>query len=271
MNYYPFHIGDFAAHTAHLSWEEDIAYRRMLDWYYLNEKALPLDVVKVARLVRMPKSLKAIQVVLDEFFVNSEDGWHNKRADEELTLMLAKQEHQATKDEHEAERMRRYRERRAVMFAALRAVHVVPAWDAPMKELQRLFDTHCNAPETRTGPLPETDSQRLSIPTPTPIPNKDIGSGSAELPTKTVTARMLASEGVEKQTADDWLTLRKAKRLPLTQTAWADTKAEGEKVGLCPAETVAHAVKSNWAGFKASWYTRDAASGAAAAPLGAFV
>lgn len=172
MNYYPFHIGDFAAHTSHLSWEEDIAYRRMLDWYYLNEKALPFDVAKVARLIRMPKSLPAIQVVLDEFFVKSEDGWHNKRADAELTAMLAKQEQQATKDEHEAERMRRYRERRAMMFAALRAVHVVPAWDVPMKELQRLYDTHCNAPETdlQREQVVSGNGPATAIPTPTPTP-----------------------------------------------------------------------------------------------------
>lgn len=172
MNYYPFHIGDFAAHTSHLSWEEDIAYRRMLDWYYLNEKALPLDAAKVARLIRMPKSLPAIQVVLDEFFVKSGDGWHNKRADQELTAMLAKQEQQATKDEHEADRMRRYRERRAAMFAALRAVQVVPAWDIPMKELQRLYDMHCNAPETdlQREQVVSGNAPATAIPTPTPTP-----------------------------------------------------------------------------------------------------
>jgi uncharacterized protein YdaU (DUF1376 family) len=172
LNYYPFHIGDFAAHTSHLSCEEDIAYRRMLDWYYLNERALPLDVPKVARLIRMPKSQPAIQVVLDEFFVRSDDGWHNKRADEELTSMLAKQEQQAAKDQHEAERMRRYRERRASMFTALRAVHVVPAWDVPMKELQRLFDTHCNTPETdlQREQVISQNGPATAIPTPTPTP-----------------------------------------------------------------------------------------------------
>ena len=180
MNYYPFHIGDFAAHTAHLTWEEDIAYRRMLDWYYLNERALPLDAQKVARLIRMPKSLQTIEAVLVEFFFKSDDGWHNKRADEELTSMLAKQDQQAIKDEHEAERMRRHRGRRAEMFAALRAVHIVPAWDVPMKELQRLHDEYCNAPATE----PETHLQREQVvscnatataiptPTPTPTPNK---------------------------------------------------------------------------------------------------
>lgn len=88
--------------------------------------------------------------------------------------------------------------------------------------------------------------------------NTDAGSADAELSTKTVTARMLIAEGVEKQKALDWLTLRKAKRLPLTQTAWDDTKAEGAKVGLDPAGTVAYAVKNNWAGFKATWHAREA-------------
>jgi len=186
VNYYPFHIGDFAAHTAHLSWEEDIAYRRMLDWYYLNEKALPLDVVKVARLIRMPKSLPAIQVVLDEFFVQSDDGWHNKRADEELTAMLAKQEQQAVKDEHESERMRRYREKRATMFASLRAVGVVPAWDVAMKELQRLFDAHCNAPETdlQREQGVSGDAPATAIPTPTPTPTPTIEEANASVASK---------------------------------------------------------------------------------------
>jgi len=40
MNYYPFHVGDYAAHTAHLEPMEDLAYRRMLDVYYLREEPL---------------------------------------------------------------------------------------------------------------------------------------------------------------------------------------------------------------------------------------
>lgn len=66
----------------------------------------------------------------------------------------------------------------------------------------------------------------------------------------------LIAEGVEKQVAADWLALRKAKRLPLTPTAWDDTKSEGLKAGLSPPQTVAKAVASNWAGFKASWLQR---------------
>ncbi len=172
MNYFPFHIGDYASATRHLSWEEDGAFRRLLDVYYTTEKALPLDLRAVCRLVlaQTESQREAVAVVLGEFFESAPDGWHNKRADVELTAMAAKQEQQSTKDAHEAERMARYREKRAMMFAALRLAGVVPAWDVAMKELQRLFDETCNAPATRTGALPETGPSRLSIPTPTPTP-----------------------------------------------------------------------------------------------------
>lgn len=50
MNYFPFHIGDYLSATRHLSWEEDLAYRRVLDTYYTNEKPLPAEVKQVCPL-----------------------------------------------------------------------------------------------------------------------------------------------------------------------------------------------------------------------------
>ena len=41
MNFYPFHIGDYASATRHLTWIEDAAYRRLLDVYYVKEGPLP--------------------------------------------------------------------------------------------------------------------------------------------------------------------------------------------------------------------------------------
>jgi hypothetical protein len=90
---------------------------------------------------------------------------------------------------------------------------------------------------------------------------QDIGRPAKAEPTaKPLTVNDLVAEGVDRQVASDWLVLRKAKRLPLTATAWAETKAEGAKVGFDPAQTVAHAVGSNWAGFRASWHERDKAT-----------
>ena len=81
MNFYPFHIGDYISHTRHLSDAEDLAYRRMIDLYYQSE--LPFkDSESVARKVNSTPEI--ISVLLSEYFVKSEDGWRNKRADEEI-------------------------------------------------------------------------------------------------------------------------------------------------------------------------------------------
>lgn len=91
MNYYPFHLGDYAAHTAHLEPMEDLAYRRMLDAYYLREAPLPADIAEVARIVRLRKHVAEVEVVLREFFTLSEDGWRHQRCDEEIDRMRDKQ------------------------------------------------------------------------------------------------------------------------------------------------------------------------------------
>ncbi|WP_454826059.1 hypothetical protein [Paraburkholderia xenovorans] len=82
---------------------------------------------------------------------------------------------------------------------------------------------------------------------------------------KPLTASALVAEGVERKHARDWLTLRKAKRLPLTQTAWDGVKEEAAACGMTPAAAVKYAVEADWAGFKASWVTKRGATGAPAA------
>lgn len=86
MNYYPHHIGDYLKDTVHLSMLEDAAYRRMLDIYYASEKPLPLDFEYVCKMVRAVKTeeRESTSWVLHNFFEKCEDGWHNKRADEEI-------------------------------------------------------------------------------------------------------------------------------------------------------------------------------------------
>jgi len=91
LNYYPFHLGDYASHTAHLEPLEDLAYRRMLDLYYRTEKPLPSDMREVARLIRMRDEDDAIDGVLAEFFTLTDDGWRHTRCDEEIARMQDKQ------------------------------------------------------------------------------------------------------------------------------------------------------------------------------------
>jgi uncharacterized protein YdaU (DUF1376 family) len=86
VNYYPFHIGDYARDTAHLSILEDGAYRRLIDLYYSTEKPLTTDLAKLYRLVRAQSKQEksAVDTVLDEFFTDSDAGWTHARCDTEI-------------------------------------------------------------------------------------------------------------------------------------------------------------------------------------------
>lgn len=90
MHYYPFNIGDYQSHTSHLSDLEDLAYRRLLDWYYLHETPIPLDTKEIARQIRMRTHSDCIATVLQEYFTKTEDGWTNERANRELAKLDSK-------------------------------------------------------------------------------------------------------------------------------------------------------------------------------------
>jgi len=82
MIWYKFHIGDYISHTMHLDDAEDLAYRRLLDWYYMSEKPLPLDVALVSRRIRLDEDV--VSPVLNEFFEKTKKGYINARADDEI-------------------------------------------------------------------------------------------------------------------------------------------------------------------------------------------
>lgn len=82
MHYYQFNIGDYIKNTLHLSLEEDLAYRRLLDYYYDSEQPIPNDIPRVSRRLRMGSEI--IKSVLDEFFELTENGYKNHRADLEI-------------------------------------------------------------------------------------------------------------------------------------------------------------------------------------------
>jgi len=85
MHYYQFNIGDYKSHTSGLSLIEDIAYRRLLDLYYLNERPFNGCSIDVAREIGMREHLEDVEYVLNKFFPGDGEGsWINKRAEEEI-------------------------------------------------------------------------------------------------------------------------------------------------------------------------------------------
>jgi uncharacterized protein YdaU (DUF1376 family) len=90
MHYYQFNIGDYVSHTRHLSPIEDIAYRRLLDAYYLSERPLNSGVTSVARQIGLREYEQEVGMVLQEFFVLGEEGWTSSRADKEIAHYKSK-------------------------------------------------------------------------------------------------------------------------------------------------------------------------------------
>lgn len=84
MHYYTFHPKDYISKTYFLEPIEDIAYRRMLDYIYLNECHLPNDIEDIAKKINMRSHIDSIANVLREFFDLTDDGYMNDRAEQEI-------------------------------------------------------------------------------------------------------------------------------------------------------------------------------------------
>ena len=80
MHYYKFNIGDFDKSTRHLSIIERGLFRDILDLYIKNEKPVTDNLKKLERLlcVKSKAEKEALQNILDDFFVLTDDGYYSE-------------------------------------------------------------------------------------------------------------------------------------------------------------------------------------------------
>lgn len=81
MHAYYWHIGDYHSHTSHLEPMEDLAYRRILDRYYLEEGPLKAPSSAVARAIGLTPYQEQVDYVLTTFFIEKGGFWVCKCAD----------------------------------------------------------------------------------------------------------------------------------------------------------------------------------------------
>ena len=74
MHYYQFHIGDYKSHTHHLTPMEDLAFRRLLDHYYLHE--VPIKQRDIARQIGLKEFEQEVLSILEEFFLSTPESSH---------------------------------------------------------------------------------------------------------------------------------------------------------------------------------------------------
>jgi len=214
MHFYQFHIGDYKSHTHHLSVIEDLAYRRLLDHYYLHEA--PIKQRDIARQIGMRDHEQEVLTVLDEFFVSTEQGYINPRADEEIS------------------KYRKFSE---------------DGKKGAAKRWHKGSNGEANSPPNAT-PI-ATNNQE-------PITNNQ---------KKTVATKVARPESVSSQVWEDWLSIRRAKKLPLTDTAWTQILAEIEKSGHTVDVVIKECCLRGWAAFKVAWLKENPIS---ATPAQAF-
>jgi uncharacterized protein YdaU (DUF1376 family) len=91
VNYYEHHLGDWAAATGHLTWDEDMAYTRLLRAYYHAEKAIPQGQQYRLAKATTPAQRRAVDAVIAEFFALVDGAFHQKRAEAEISRFQDKQ------------------------------------------------------------------------------------------------------------------------------------------------------------------------------------
>lgn len=106
---------------------------------------------------------------------------------------------------------------------------------------------------TRSNPIFSTN---------TPNTNQNAVARKSDVvskPKRRTSAPVERPADVSAQAWDDWMTVRKAKRLPVTPTALAGIRREAEKAGVSLTDAITFAVEQGWAGFRADWYSRATA------------
>ena len=103
-------------------------------------------------------------------------------------------------------------------------------------------------PESAVPLASQTEPPDCTVPAPDPPPARKRPRSSASPPP--------CPEDVDAQLWADWLTVRRAKRAPLTATALAGVQREANKAAITLAEALRCCVESGWVGFKAEWFAR---------------
>lgn len=115
-------------------------------------------------------------------------------------------------------------------------------------------------------PLADSGSQREVG---TPAAQPAVSPKKAKSKVAELTISDLVALGVDALVAEEFLTIRKKKRAPLTSLALAGIRREAEDVGWTINQTLRKCVERGWQGFEASWVTKTA-SGTGAAQHGNF-
>lgn len=117
---------------------------------------------------------------------------------------------------------------------------------SPSKIPAPLIDSYSPREDSRILPVGSKDQG-----------SKDQGEDKPAKPSASLSASDLVSLGVDEQVAIDFMSIRKAKKSPLTTTALKGIEKEAEKAGVTLSTALATCAVRGWQSFKAEWHTQS--------------
>jgi hypothetical protein len=226
MHFYKFHIGDYMSHTRHLSHYEDLAYRRLLDFYFLHEQ--PIKHRDAARHIGMRDHEEDVLTVLNEFFLSTEDGFINGRADKEIAEF---RKHQAV----------------SAYGAFIRDNPILKPFvtkeDYVLHYLSGSIDDYIST--SRANDV-QTMGTSLVLDAPLTINHNHNHIN------KRATS-VACPPDVSQHVWDDWVALSKRKKAPITKTVFDGAVVEAKKLGWTLEKFLAEWCSRGSQGLKAEW------------------
>lgn len=240
MNYYRRYSGDYLRDTSRLSMVEHGAYSLMLDYYYSDEKPLPLDRDELYLMLRAmkPGDRAAVDKVLSVYFTMRADGWHQKRCDHEIAVSA-----KARANGKGGGRPTGKTETGSVTGIQTGSVTGFETDDETGEETETL---------TGSGHPPTTNHQPPASTLQPPEKNTPRDKRAPAVP---------KPRDVPDSVWTDFLAVRKAKRAPLTATALDGIAREADKAGMPIADVLAMCCERGWQAFRAEWLAGTAAGG----------
>ena len=245
MNYWKRFPGDYGRDTSHLTIAQHGAYALLLDVYYSTEKPLPADISVLSRICRAttPDEQAAVKAVAEEFFPIGDDGKrHNGRADRQLEKDRAFAESQAQK-------------------ARL-----------PRKNSQKLAGANpglspgCSQAEPQLSPpvpvpVPVPVPPPNPSPTPKPPQEKEMDTCEKSSPATKRQPQLKRPDDVSEDTWNGFVSLRRAKKAPISDAALKGIRREADKARVSMDEALQTCCARGWTGFKADWMHEDRGGG----------
>jgi len=85
MHYYQFNIADYRKDTQHLTPIEHYIYRELIDWLYLDERPIKIDIGYIVRRLRLTNDRSTdVQQVLNEYFTDDGEGYVQQRVSRDI-------------------------------------------------------------------------------------------------------------------------------------------------------------------------------------------